>query len=147
MSGRAAESGFPGVRHCFVGRPPMLQRIESLAEISIARGCGFAALAIFTFMVGLSWDMALACKVGGLLVLLVCLILTVKAQHAPRRPVCKTELWMMLDGSHRPSADLAQCIIGPVLHVCYLRFALYAAGLAAALLALSLALQVLSGRL
>jgi hypothetical protein len=125
----------------------MLQRIEALAELSIARGCGFAALAIFTFMVGLSWDPALATEVGGILALFVCAILVVKAQLAPRRPICKTELWMMLDRSHRPSGAIAQRIIGPVLHACYLRFALYAAGLAAALLALSLVLQLLGGGL
>jgi hypothetical protein len=49
----------------------MIQTIEELAEISIARGCGFAALAIATLTVGLSWDMVLAAKTGGLLALLV----------------------------------------------------------------------------
>jgi hypothetical protein len=43
----------------------MIHTIEELGEISVARGCGLAALAIGTFMVGLSWDMVLAAKVGG----------------------------------------------------------------------------------
>lgn len=118
----------------------MLARIESLAEASVARGCGFAALAILTFMVGLSWDVALACKVGGLLVLFVCAILLFKAWRASCRPARKTEVWMMLGPNQRPSPAVAQRVIGPVLRICYLRFALWAAGVSAALLAVSLTL-------
>jgi hypothetical protein len=50
----------------------MLQKIERLAYISVARGCGFAALAIVTFMVGLSGDMVSSLEAGGSLALLVC---------------------------------------------------------------------------
>jgi hypothetical protein len=116
-------------------------RIEGLAEISVARGCGFAGLAIGTFMVGLSWDMALASKVGGLLVLFVCVVLTVKAHRAVHRPVRNTELWMML-GSDRPSPAVAQHLVGEALRGCYLRFALHAASLGIVLLVLSLGLQL-----
>jgi hypothetical protein len=123
----------------------MPTRIDALAEISVARGCGFAALAIFTFMVGLSWDMVLACKVGGLLVLFVCVVLTVKAQRALRRSVRKTELWMMLDRRHRPCAAIAQRVMGETLRACYLRFALLTAGLSAALLAASLMMALFRG--
>ena len=37
-----------------------MHKIELLAGVWIARGCGFAALAIVTLMLGLSRDMALA---------------------------------------------------------------------------------------
>ena len=121
----------------------MLTAIEVLAEISVARGCGFAAIAILTLMVGLSWDMVLASKVGGLLVLFGCMVLIVKAQRALRRPVRNTELWIMLDQGHRPSATFAQRVIGRILQTCYLRFALHAASLSAGLLALSATLQLL----
>jgi len=123
----------------------MIQSIEELAEISVARGCGLAALAIGTFMVGLSWDMVLAAKVGGLLVLFVCAVLLVKAQSALSRPVERTELWLMLNRSERPSAAYAQRMIGSVLRTCYLRFALQAACLSASLLAVSLGLQLHRG--
>jgi len=123
----------------------MIQTIEELGEVSVARGCGLAALAIATFMVGLSWDMVLAAKVGGLLVLFVCMILLGKAQRALRRPVEKTELWLMLDRNQRPGAASAQRIIGSVLRACYLRFALHAACLSISLLALSLSLQLHRG--
>ena len=123
----------------------MIQTIEELGEISVARGCGLAVLAIGTFMVGLSWDMVLAAKVGGLLVLFVCVVLLVRAQRALSRPVERTELWLMLDRSERPSAAYAQRFIGSVLRTCYLRFALHAACLSASLLALSLGLQLHRG--
>jgi hypothetical protein len=119
-----------------------MQTIEELAEISIARGCGFAALAIATLMVGLSWDMVLAAKTGGLLALLVCVVLVGKAWRALGRPVAKTELWLMLHRSERPRAPGAQHIIGSVLRGCYLRFALHAACVSASLLALSVGLQL-----
>lgn len=120
----------------------MLARIESLAELSVARGCGFAGLAILTFMVGLSWDLALACKVGGLLALFVCMLLLLKTWRAPYRSVRKTELWMMLEPSQRPVAPVAQRVISATLQTCYLRFALLAAGLSAALLAMSISFQL-----
>lgn len=120
----------------------MLARIRFLAGLSVARGCGFAGLAILTLMVGLSWDVPLACKVGGLLSLLVCIVLLLKAACAPYRPVRKTELWMMLEPDQRPAAAVAQRVMSATLQTCYLRFALIAAGLSAALLSLSIALQL-----
>ena len=123
----------------------MIHTIEELGEISVARGCGLAALAIGTFMVGLSWDMVLAAKVGGLLVLFVCAVLLVRAQRALSGPVEKTELWLMLGRNERPGPAYAQRMIGSVLRACYLRFALHAAWLSASLLALSLSLQLHRG--
>jgi hypothetical protein len=123
----------------------VIQTIEHLAEVSVARGCAFAALAIGTFMVGLSWDMALAAKVGGFLLLSVCVILLGKAHRALSRPVHKTELWLMLDRCDRPTDAHAQRIIGPVLRTCYLRFALHAVCLSVSLLTLSLSLQLHRG--
>lgn len=124
----------------------MLQHIEEKAELCIARGCGFAALGIFTFMVGLSWDLALASEVGGLLTLAACVVLLHKAHRALDRPVQKTELWMTLAPDLRPRAAVAQRMLGQVLYSCYLRFAVHAAALSASLLALAFALQVLRGQ-
>ena len=118
----------------------MLKQIEDAAETCVARGCGFAALAILTLTVGLSWDMTLASKVGGMLVLIACLVLLAKAWNAPRRPVQYTELWMMLDPHDRPDKRVAQRIVGRTLQGCYLRFARHAAFLSSALLGISLVL-------
>jgi hypothetical protein len=121
----------------------MTPSIELLAETCVARGCGFAALAIVTFMVGLSWDLGLACQVGGLLTLLVCAVLIAKAWRALFRPVRKTELWQMLDRGDRLRPQVAQRVIGVALRHCYLRFALHAASASIILLALSSVLQLL----
>ena len=64
----------------------MLETIEKLAVVSVARGCGFAALAIVTVMVGLSDQIDVACKAGGILTLGTCVILAIRGWTAPRTP-------------------------------------------------------------
>lgn len=124
----------------------MIKKIEDLAEVSVARGCGFAALAIVTLMVGLSDQMHLACKAGGTLTLGACLILTIRGLTAPNAPYKRTELWVMLDTADRPQPAVAQQIIGNALRDVYLRFALHAAILSSALLCLSVVLQMFGAR-
>ena len=113
----------------------MLQRIEHLAEISVARGCGFAALAIVTFMIGLSGDMVSSLKAGGYLSLFVCLVLLFKAWLYGLRSYKSTEVWLMLSPRERPDSAIAQYVIGTALRDTCLRFALYAAQVSANLLA------------
>ena len=113
----------------------MLQKIERLAYISVARGCGFAALAIVTFMVGLSGDMVSSLEAGGSLALLVCLVLLLKAWQFGHRSYKRTEVWMMLGPLERPPSTIAQHVIGTALHDSCLRFALHAARVSAYLLA------------
>lgn len=100
----------------------------------MARGCGFAGLAIFTFMVGLLGYPQLAFQTGGLLTLITCLVLLGRGLQAPRRPYNRTEVWIMLEPGDRPRSDTAQKVIGVALREVYLRFALYAACLSAVLL-------------
>jgi hypothetical protein len=111
----------------------MLQRIEHVAHVSVARACGFASLAILTFMVGLSADMLSSLKVGGILSLILCFTLLVKARLASRRSYKQTELWLMLPAHDRPHSAIAQQVIGTVLRETFLYFALHAS-FAAALL-------------
>ncbi len=105
----------------------MLDQIETKARLSVARGCGFAALAILTFFVGLSGDMPTALKCAGLLSLLTCAVLILKAQLARARPYKHTELWIMLKPSERPQPAIAQQVIGTVLRETFLYFALHSA--------------------
>ena len=121
----------------------MLDRIEYLAHLSVSRGCGFAALAILTFFVGLSGDMPLALKSAGVLSLLTCTVLLVKARMAPRHPYKQTEVWIMLKPDERPVPAIAQQIIGTVLRETYLYFALHAALAAALTLAVAVLLSLL----
>jgi len=117
----------------------MLQVIERKAEISISRGCGFAAIGIGTFMVGLSGDLGASFKGGGLLVLLMSLILLLKAWYVDRQHYKQTEVWLMLAEGERPHETIAQQVISNVIREVCLRFAWHAAVLAALLLAMAYA--------
>jgi hypothetical protein len=111
----------------------VLQRIEHQAGISVGRACGFASLAIATFMLGLSGDMVSAFKAGGFLTLVACLLLMIKARLAGARSYYTTEVWGMLSPQERPNAEVAQQVIGSVLRETFLRYALRAAFIAASL--------------
>jgi hypothetical protein len=119
--------------------------IERLANISVGRACGFACLAIVTMMTGLSPEPALAFKAGGILMLMTCAALLLKAFNAPSRPYKSTEVWIMLPKQDRPSPDVAQALIGGTLQRVYLMFARHAALLSLTLLASSLLLAQSSG--
>lgn len=112
----------------------MLNRIEQQAEVSVGRACGFAAVAVVTFMVGLSGDVLLSMKAGGFLVLITALVLVLKAWHSPHQYYKHTELWLLLNENERPQAAIAQQVIGGVLRQVYFRFALHAASISALLL-------------
>lgn len=115
-----------------------MDRIEHLAEISVARGCAFAALAIFTLTVGLLGMPAMALKTAGGAALLTAVILWLKARLAQTRPYKRTELWLMLKPAERPGPAVAQTVIGRALRECYLKFALRFSTGASVLLALGL---------
>ncbi len=109
------------------------RRIRLLAEISTARGCGFAGLAILCLMVGLSGNIAATLKAGGYCALLVMAVLLLMAQRAPSKPYRRTELWLMLSEAERPPEPLAQRMLAGIRQAVFLRFAAYHA-IAAALM-------------
>ncbi|MDX2203585.1 MAG: hypothetical protein NW223_12610 [Hyphomicrobiaceae bacterium] len=121
----------------------MIVSIEKIAEFSVARACGFAALAIFTLMIGFAWHPAVSFQTGGILTLLTCAILLLKGVNARRKPYKTTELWIILPKDQRPIPEIAQQLIGNVLRDVYLRFALHAAGLSALMLVSALSLSLL----
>lgn len=112
-----------------------LHRLRTLAEISTARACGFAGLATFCLMVGLSGSPPAALKGGGYCALLVVAVLLMLAQQAPMRPYKRTEIWLMLDEAERPPDAYAQTLFARVRRETFLRFAGYHALAAAVLLA------------
>lgn len=107
--------------------------------MSVGRGCGFAAIAILTAVVGLSDNMELALRCGGLFSMLTCLVLLLKAWHAFSKPYKSTELWLMIPKADRPTAAVAQDMISRCLREAYIHFALHAAWMSAAMLAISVA--------
>jgi hypothetical protein len=122
----------------------VLQRIEQVAEFTVARGCGFALLSIFTLMIGLSGTPGVSLQVGGIGSLLVCFVLLLKAGWATRKPYRATELWLLLEPEDRPHETVAQTIVAGVLRAVYLRFAVYFAMGAAALFATLVLLNALA---
>jgi hypothetical protein len=106
------------------------------------RGCGFASLAIFCVMFGLSFEPALALKTGGVLTALVTAILILKSQQARTQNFKRTEMWLRLPKEARPPEGQAQQIVSTVLREIYLTLALWAAAIAAVLLALALLLNI-----
>ena len=115
-----------------------MEHVRNSAQISIARGAGFALLAIFCTMVGLSGEPALALKTGGSLCLLASAVLGLKAQLSPKRSYKRTEVWLMLNADQRPPAPVAQRVIGTALQDAFRLFAIYYAKAAVVLLILGL---------
>lgn len=113
----------------------MIDRIEHLAHVSVSRACGFAALAILTFFIGMSGDLVVALKSAGYLSFMASAVLLLKAGYAQRQPYRRTELWLMLKPAERPDAAVAQRLISAALRDAYLRFARQAALLSSLFLA------------
>jgi hypothetical protein len=119
--------------------------IRRLTLISVARGFGFAALTVFTMMVGAAADLSLFLRTGAIGMLIVAAVLMLKAFRADRVPVKDTEVWLMIPKAERPPTHLAQIWIAAERKHVMLRFAYAAALIASAELALDLVLRALRG--
>jgi len=119
--------------------------IRHYAQLSIARGCGFGALAIATVMVGSASDLSLFFRAGGFSTLLMCFILLIMAARADHVPVNRTEVWILLPKEKRPPIEIAAPLIAEARKDYLLRFAYVAAIVASVELGLDLALSI--GRL
>jgi hypothetical protein len=121
----------------------MVDPLDSHAETSVARGCGFAGLAIMCTMVGLAFDPSLAFKMGGFFCLSMSITLLFKAYIAPWTRYKDTELWVMLDASDRPPEKQAQWRIAAARRRACLKWADLSARFSVGLLAGALALRLL----
>jgi hypothetical protein len=119
-----------------------VDHIRKLAWISVARGCGFGALAIFTTMIGFSTTPALALDFGGIGFLLMAVILMIKAGRSGSLPHDRTELWLMLERDLRPPQPVASEVIKRARRDVMLRFAWTSATTALLCLLVAAALQV-----
>jgi uncharacterized membrane protein YdfJ with MMPL/SSD domain len=107
-----------------------MEKVRQAAYLSIGRAVGFAGLAIFTVMIGLSFQPVLALKSGGVLLLLLMAVLLLKAQRTAFTDYRRTEAWLLLDGPDRPDAHFAgQAMRGALRDAC-LWFARWTAGIA-----------------
>jgi hypothetical protein len=85
----------------------MYDRIEALTSLSVARGVGFAALAVFCFMVGFAGNTVNMLRVGGFGALLITIVLYAKANNTSLERYRRTEVWIMLDEDQRPPDHIA----------------------------------------
>ena len=110
-----------------------MERIRSLATLSIRRACGFAALAICTFMIGLYPYPAMCFRTGAVLTTAGALVLFVKSRLAPRQNHRRTELWYMLERNPGLPEAYAGRVINGILAEEYSRHAGFAGWIAAGL--------------
>ncbi|MDZ4736733.1 MAG: hypothetical protein SGJ07_10345 [Rhodospirillaceae bacterium] len=108
-----------------------MDRIRSLAALSVGRACFFAGFAIWATMFALIVDPVLALRVGAALVSIVACVLLIKAHNAAERPYRETEVWLLMDRKTDLPADRIQRAIGGALTEIYRRYARYALAIAA----------------
>jgi hypothetical protein len=118
--------------------------MRAIAYETVLRACGFAALAIFCVMIGLSFNPRAAFQAGGTLTTIMTLILMFKAREARTKPYRKTEMWLYLPKEHRPPETYAQIASATVLRETYLVFARWTAMTAITMWVLALFFSVLT---
>jgi hypothetical protein len=110
-----------------------MEHMRRVAYETVLRACGFASLAIFCVMVGMSFMPKLAFQAGGTLTTLMSGILILKAFEARTKDYRRTEMWLYLEKHERPPAAYAQWASATVLRETYLTFALWTSAVAIAL--------------
>lgn len=120
-----------------------MDRIVAVADQTIRRACGFAALATGAVMLSLSFDLVLAMRVGGVLATAIAVALYVQARRAPSADVRRTELYSVVGRTLTLPRDRTQRLLGDVLAERYLWHADRAALTAVLLWAVALMLWLL----
>jgi hypothetical protein len=120
-----------------------MENMRQVAYATVLRACGFGSLAIFCFMVGLSFAPSLAFQMGGTLTMLMTGILALKALEARWKSYRRTEMWLYLREEDRPPAAVAQRLTSAVLRETYLTFAVWTSLVAIAMWALALIFALL----
>lgn len=101
--------------------------IRRCAEISVRRGCGFAAIAIFSAMVGVASEPEICFRLGAASVALTAVILYWRGRNAPTRNFRRTEVWLMIEDAPALPRDRLQSMIGGALAETYMAHAWIAA--------------------
>jgi hypothetical protein len=120
-----------------------MEPMRRVAYATVLRACGFGSLAIFCFMVGLSFAPRLAFQTGGTLTLLMTGILALKAIEARWKSYRRTEMWLNLEKEDRPPPAVAQQMTSAVMRETYLTFAMWTSLVAIAMWALALVFALL----
>lgn len=104
-----------------------MEEMRRIAYETVLRACGFASLAIFCIMIGLSFLPRTAFQAGGFLSMTMTLVLVFKAREARTKDHRRTEMWLYLPEDRRPPQAHAQRTIATVMRETYLMFARWTA--------------------
>jgi hypothetical protein len=105
----------------------LMEEMRRIAYETVLRACGFASLAIFCIMIGLSFLPRTAFQAGGFLSMTMTLVLVFKAREARTKDHRRTEMWLYLPEDRRPPQAHAQRTIATVMRETYLMFARWTA--------------------
>jgi len=105
----------------------IVEEMRRIAYETVLRACGFASLAIFCVMIGLSFLPRAAFQAGGFLTILMTLVLVLKAREARTKDYRRTEMWLYLAKESRPPQALAQKLVSTLMREIYLQFARWTA--------------------
>jgi hypothetical protein len=109
----------------------------------VLRACGFASLAIFCIMIGLSFLPRSAFQAGGFLSIVMTLVLVLKAREALTKDHRRTEMWLYLPKESRPPQASAQRVISTIMRETYLMFARWTALISILLWSIALLFSVI----
>lgn len=123
-----------------------MEHMRRIAYETVLRACGFASLAIFCVMIGMSFDARLAFQAGGFLTTIMAFVLILKAREALTKDYRKTEMWLYLDKNYRPPEAYAQWASATILRDTYLTFAMWTALVSIAMWAIALMFSLLGFR-
>jgi hypothetical protein len=104
-----------------------MDEMSRIAYETVLRACGFASLAIFCVMIGLSFLPRSAFQAGGFLSMTMTLVLIFKAREARTKDHRRTEMWLYLPKESRPPQALAQKMVSSLMRETYLSFARWTA--------------------
>jgi hypothetical protein len=104
-----------------------MDEMSRIAYETVLRACGFASLAIFCIMIGLSFLPRSAFQAGGFLSMAMTLVLVLKAREARTKDHRRTEMWLYLPKESRPPPASAQQMISSLMRETYLSFARWTA--------------------
>ncbi len=115
-----------------------MEEMRRVAYETVLRACGFASLAIFCVMIGLSFLPRESFQAGGFLSLLMTLVLVLKAHEARTKDHRRTEMWLYLAKENRPPQASAQRTISMLMRETYLMFARWTAMISIVMWAIAL---------
>ena len=117
--------------------------MRRVAFETVLRACGFASLAIFCVMIGLSFHPRATFQAGGILTTVMALVLILKSREALTKDYRKTEMWLYLPKDFRPPEAYAQWASATVLRDTYLTFAMWTSMVAIAMWIIALIVSLL----